>query len=210
MFARGFGERLVGALGRGDGVGALAGCAGFVVVVEQDWRQGLFYVPADVVGQHRQEHVGAHPIGEVVADGPHVELAVEGAEEPLDVFESLVAQHHIVVGEGVDGQAGAQHVDAVEGGLGGDGVLVAARGDESSVMVMVKCLAILNVLIILPTRSPMVSLPRSGRRARRVAAVILSVQFRWRPAARRVCGCVRRPGRGCGSRSAAARGSPGG
>ena len=47
-----------------------------------------------------------------------------------DVFESLVAQHHIVVGEGVGGQAGAQHVDAVEGGLGGDGVLVAAEGER--------------------------------------------------------------------------------
>src|SRR6185312_5138968 len=129
-FARGFGERLVGALGRGDGVGAFGGCAGFVVVVEQDGGQGLFHVPADVVGQHPQEHVGAHPIGEVVADGPHVEFAVEGAEEPLDVFESLVAQHHIVVGEGVGGQAGAQHVDAVEGGLGGDGVLVAAEGER--------------------------------------------------------------------------------
>ena len=56
--------------------------------------------------------------------------SVEGAEEPLDVFESLVAQHHIVVGEGVGGQASAQHVDAVEGGLGGDGVLVAAEGER--------------------------------------------------------------------------------
>ena len=58
-FARGFGERLVGALGRGDGVGAFGGCAGFVVVVEQDWGQGRFHVPADVIGQHPQEHVGA-------------------------------------------------------------------------------------------------------------------------------------------------------
>ena len=32
------------------------------------------------MGQHPQERVGARPIGEVVADGPHVEFAVEGAE----------------------------------------------------------------------------------------------------------------------------------
>jgi hypothetical protein len=41
-FARGFGERGVGALGRGDGIGAFGGCAGFVIVVEQDWGQGGF------------------------------------------------------------------------------------------------------------------------------------------------------------------------
>ena len=42
----------IGALGGRDGVGAFGGCGGFVVVVEQDWGQGLFHVPADVVGQH--------------------------------------------------------------------------------------------------------------------------------------------------------------
>ena len=35
---------------------------GFVVVVEQDWREVLFHVPADVVGQHAQEHVLLHCI----------------------------------------------------------------------------------------------------------------------------------------------------
>ena len=51
-FARGFGQRFVGALRGRDGVGAFGGCGGFVVVGEQDWGQGLFHVPADVVGQH--------------------------------------------------------------------------------------------------------------------------------------------------------------
>src|ERR1700687_5719735 len=64
------------------------------------------------------------------SDGADVELAVEGAEEPLDVFESLVAQHHIVAFEGLFGQAGAQHVDAVEGGLGGDRVVVAGERER--------------------------------------------------------------------------------
>ena len=142
-FARGFGQRVIGALGRGDGVGAFGGGGGFVVVDEQDWGQGLFHVPADVVGQHAQEHVGAHPIGQAVADGAHVEFGVEGAEEPLDVFESLVAQHHIVVVRVSVGQAGAQHVDAVEGGLGGDGLVLRVNVKDSSVISRVKCLAIL-------------------------------------------------------------------
>ncbi len=62
-------------------------------------------------------------------DGAHVQFGVEGAEEPFDVFESLVAQHHIVAFEGVFGQAGAQHVDAVEGGFGGDRVVVGGEGE---------------------------------------------------------------------------------
>src|SRR5271166_3907640 len=61
-FAGGFGEGGIGALGRGDGVGALGRSAGFVVVMKQQRGQGLFHVPADVVGQHPQKHVGAYPI----------------------------------------------------------------------------------------------------------------------------------------------------
>src|SRR4029077_12646619 len=116
-FARGFCEGLIGALGRGDGVGAFGGGGGFVVVDEQDWGQGGFHVPADVVGQNAQKHVGADPVGQPVTDGPHVQFAVEAAEEPFDVGQRFVPQHHVIVGEGVGARAGAQHVDAVEGSL---------------------------------------------------------------------------------------------
>ncbi|GFG92100.1 hypothetical protein MBOU_57780 [Mycobacterium bourgelatii] len=73
--------------------------------------------------------MGADPVGEVVADGSHVKFTVEGPEEAFDVFESLVAQHHIVTAQGGFGQVGTQHVDAVEGGFGGDGVFVAGEGE---------------------------------------------------------------------------------
>ena len=48
----------------------------------------------------RREHVGAHPVGQPMPDGPHVQFAVEGAEEPLDIGEVLVAQHHVIGGPG--------------------------------------------------------------------------------------------------------------
>ncbi len=51
------------------------------MVVEQDRGDRLLHVPGDVVGQHPQEDVGADPDGEAVADGAHVEFAIEGAEE---------------------------------------------------------------------------------------------------------------------------------
>src|SRR5207344_3292680 len=64
-----------------------------------------------------------------VPDGPDVQVGAEGAEGPLDLGQRLVGGDH---GGGVEvagGDAGAQHVDAVEGGLGGDGVLVAGVAD---------------------------------------------------------------------------------
>jgi hypothetical protein len=88
-FMRGFLECLVRALGGGDGVGPFGCGGGFVVVLEQDWCQGLFHVPAEVVGQHPQEQVGTDPVGQPMPDGPHIEFAVEGAEEPLDRGEKV-------------------------------------------------------------------------------------------------------------------------
>ena len=59
------------------------------------------------------------------------------------------------------GQAGAQHVDTVQGGLGVDVAAYARMLNESSVILMVKCLAILY-LLTLPIRSRSVSRPRAG------------------------------------------------
>ena len=89
-FARGLLKRWVGALCGGDGVSAFGG-GGFVVVDKQDWRESLFHVPADDVGQHAQEHVGAYSIDQPVANRGHIKFAVEGAEESLDVGEVFVA-----------------------------------------------------------------------------------------------------------------------
>ena len=44
--------------------------------------------------------------------------------------KALQRQHDVVAAQGVFGQAGAQHVDAVQGGLGGDAVLVAGEGER--------------------------------------------------------------------------------
>src|SRR6185436_7950070 len=65
-FTRGLGQGVSGALCGCDGGGAFGGGGGFVVVDEQDWGQRGFHVPADVVGQHAQKHVGADPVGQPV------------------------------------------------------------------------------------------------------------------------------------------------
>jgi hypothetical protein len=38
-----------------------------------------------------------------MADGAHIEFGVHGAEEPFDVFKSLVTQYHVVATQGVFG-----------------------------------------------------------------------------------------------------------
>ena len=58
-------------------------------------------------------------------DGPDVQVGIEGPEGPLDLGEGLVGGDDFAAVQVAGGDAGAQHVDAVELGLGGDGVLVA-------------------------------------------------------------------------------------
>src|SRR6266516_4673693 len=63
-------------------------------------------------------------------DGLPVEVVGLGdAEVPFDVFEVLVGGDRARSVEDVCGHAGADHVDPVEGGLGGNLLLVAAVGE---------------------------------------------------------------------------------
>ena len=50
-------------------------------------------------------------------------------EVAFEVGEVLVGAHHVGAGQGVGGDAGAQHVDAVEGGFGVDAGLVVGEGE---------------------------------------------------------------------------------
>jgi hypothetical protein len=61
-----------------------------------------------------------------VPDRADVQVGIEGAEGPPDVGEGLVGGDDPAAVQVARGDAGAQHVDAVECCFGGDGVLVAA------------------------------------------------------------------------------------
>ena len=78
-------------------------------------------MPGEVVGQHAEEHVRADAVFEVVVDRADLELgAFEGAERSLDLFEVLVGAHDLPgIQLGVR-NAGPQHVDPVQRGLGFD------------------------------------------------------------------------------------------
>ena len=88
------GQRRLGALGRrhriARGLGLLIG------VGEHQLAPGLAHVPLDVVGEHAQEDVRAHPIGGAVVDRAHLQIdRLERAERALDVGQRLVVAHAV-------------------------------------------------------------------------------------------------------------------
>src|SRR4029453_14691912 len=79
-----------GGAGSGGDRAAAGGLGGWLVVVgEQERREAVVHVPGDVVRQHPQEHMRADPLFGVVADGPDVQVGIEGAEGPLHLGERL-------------------------------------------------------------------------------------------------------------------------
>src|SRR5712691_6279203 len=115
-----------GAPGGGDRV-----CGGGDVLVgEGELGEGGAQVPGEVAGEHADQHVAADPLGEVVVDGAQVQVVGLGyAEVPPGVLEVFVGGDRSGGVEDVRGDAGADHVDPVEGSLGGDLLLVAAPGE---------------------------------------------------------------------------------
>ncbi len=120
----GLGLRGRGAAGRGDGVAR----GGRVLVGEGQRRPGPAQVPGQVAGEHADQHVGPDAFLEPVPDGPQVQvIGFDVPEVPLDVFEVLVGGDHGGGVQFVSGDGGAQHVEAVQGGLGVDLVLLAGN-----------------------------------------------------------------------------------
>ena len=67
---------------RGDHGGA--GRAGGVMVVEEQGSEASTHVPLDMVAEHAQQDVGAHPVRSMVMDGSHHEVhGFEGRQLPV-------------------------------------------------------------------------------------------------------------------------------
>src|SRR3974390_2080019 len=100
----------------------------FLIVGESERRERLAQVPGEVGGEHAQQHVGPDPVFQVVVNRPQVD--VFGFHRPEVAFE--VPE----VFAGLDGLGGAElfrrgggadDVDPVKFGLGGDFAFVAAE-----------------------------------------------------------------------------------
>ena len=61
---------------------------GLVVIVEQQWCEGLPHMPLEVIGKHAEKDVGTHPIDQVMIDGADLEVdGLVAAKRLLDMAE---------------------------------------------------------------------------------------------------------------------------
>ena len=99
-----------------------------VGIVVEHRREALAHVPLDMIGEHAQADVGAHARGGPMEDRSDLEIdGLDAAEGALDLGQALVGAHAGAVVEGLGGEAGADHVDAVEARLGVDLVVSCGR-----------------------------------------------------------------------------------
>ena len=81
----------------------------------------LAHVPFEIVGEHAQQHVGAHAVGAAMMDGPDFEIdGLEAAEGALDAGEVFIGPDGRGGVERFGLEVGAQDIDAVEHGFGVD------------------------------------------------------------------------------------------
>jgi hypothetical protein len=59
------------------------------VIVEQDGLERLAHVPFEIVGEHAQQHMGAHTASATMMDRPDLEIdGLEAAERPEQKLQS--------------------------------------------------------------------------------------------------------------------------
>src|SRR6201987_4038769 len=147
-------------------------------LVEQHRGEAPAHVPLQIIGQHAEQDVRADPWRGPMKHRTQLEIdGLQRAEGVLDAAETFVGAH-CRGGVGLRGwQIGADHIDAVERGLGGDAAGVWAKLKVSSVMLIWKCLAMWRRPSTAPTAWPIAAAPRSGRRARCTWAAMRASSF---------------------------------
>ena len=146
--------------------------------VNSSRREALLEFEGDVVGEHAEEDVRADAVFEVVVDRADLDRVLHRAERALGHLELLVgADRGAARRAGVRGEGGADHVEAVEGGLAGDLLGLALVGEGAVGDLQGEVLGDL-VLVDrrVPARSPILpaSAPRRLPRGPATIAVTLS------------------------------------
>ena len=113
---------------RRAGVTGSSGCE-WCLVGEQQRREAGVEFEGDVVGEHAEEHVGADARLEVVVDRADLDRVLDRAERAFGHLELLVGADGRARAESLGRAGGADDVEAVERGLGGDLVGLALVGE---------------------------------------------------------------------------------
>ncbi len=109
------------ATGGGDDRGSFGGSSGTVVVVKEDRGQTASHVEFDVVGQHAEKDVGAHPRRRPMEDRADFQInRLQAAEGALDLGQGFIGTDGLFRREGRRRQVGADHIEPVEAGFAGD------------------------------------------------------------------------------------------
>ncbi len=108
--------------------------AGLVVLGLEDRLEAFAQVPFDVIGQHAQEEMGSDPGRQPAVDRPDLQVdAFERAKGALDLGQGLVAFDQFLGAHGLLRQVGADDIEAVEPGLGFDGLAAALVGEAVAI-----------------------------------------------------------------------------
>ena len=101
--------------------------------MEQERCQRLAQIPFDVIGEHAQEHMGAHAIGVPVKRIGRISRSTVFIERKaqFDSGEILVGLNRVRGAEVLSRHAGADDIDAVELGLGRDLIGLAGPAEVS-------------------------------------------------------------------------------
>ena len=109
--------------------GRIPGLVGFGVGIAQG-SPCPAHVPFDEIGEHADEEMSADPVLEAVEYGSDLEVAqFEASECTLHAGQPLVVPDAFGGGHVIGSERGADDVDSVEGGLGVDGLLLAAEAE---------------------------------------------------------------------------------
>src|SRR5262245_147151 len=104
---------------------------GPVVIVKQDGRQCLAHMPFEMIGEHAQEHVGAHARAGPVVDRTNFEVyGLDAAKGPFDTGQALVGAHRSGGIDSFGWHTGTQHVEAIERPLFGDRCVISLEGQR--------------------------------------------------------------------------------
>jgi hypothetical protein len=145
-------------------------------------------MPFEVIGQHAEEDVRAHPIGQPVMDRTDLQInSLDAAERPLHQGQGFVTAHRRRVAEDLGRQVCPHDIQTIGCSLGGDlrGLAREAEGGVGDVEIEMP--SHLMLVEDLTGCKPIAAAPRNGSRLRTAAlirarsrSVATSRSSRWR------------------------------
>ena len=146
------GQSRLGAPGRGNRI-ALPRRVRRHFVREQKRLPGFGQVPLYVIGEHAEEDVGLDACFQAMPDRAHLKIdALQRPEGALHLGQPLIVQHGGLRAHVRFRDAGADHIQAIEGCFGRNALLIDAEGEPAVLNVEIEVLA--NLVLVEDLANP--------------------------------------------------------